>query len=49
MSNLEVTYLVVASNTVLKKSFSSPYQCRLFINKCNRSKKIRLISYPIID
>lgn len=49
MSNLEVTYLVVASNTVLRKSFSSPYQCRLFINKCSHSKKVRLISYPIID
>ena len=49
MSNLEVTYLVVASNTVLKKTFSSPYHCWLFINKCRHSKKVQLISCPLLD
>lgn len=31
------------------KVFSSAYQCRMFINKARRSKRISLISYPHID
>ena len=34
---------------VVSKEFSSAYQCRMFVNKARRSKRISLISYPHID
>lgn len=49
MGHLEVVYLVLDSGTRVSKEFSSPYQCRLFINKIRHSKRVRLISYPNIQ
>lgn len=44
-----VEFIVNASGARVKKSFSSPYKCRVFVNKLLRSKKCTVISYPIFD
>lgn len=34
------------NNKVVELRFDSPYQCRLFVNKAKKSKRIKLLSYP---
>lgn len=42
----EVTYIVNATGTKLKRSFDSPYLAWKFVNKLRHSKKCTLVSYP---
>lgn len=32
---------------LVKREFDSLYKCRLFVNKCKHSKRVRLVSYPL--
>lgn len=43
-----VKFLVRESGAVVERIFHSPYQCRLFVNKLRHSKKLQLISYPML-
>lgn len=43
---LTVRFIVLATGTVVEKTFDSYYRCRLFINKLRHSSKCRLVSYP---
>ncbi len=31
----------------VRKEFTSVYQCKLFVNKLKRSKRCKLLSYPL--
>lgn len=42
----EVYCLNLQTRKTFTKHFTSPYLCRLFVNKCKYSKVIRVISYP---
>ena len=43
-----VKFLVRESGAIVEKIFDSPYLCRRFVNKLRHSKKLPLISYPIL-
>lgn len=45
----DVEFIVKASGTLVKRSFSSLYKCRAFVNKLMHSKKCTIVSYPIFD
>lgn len=45
----QVTFIVNETKAVVTKTFSSPYQCRKFVNKLYYSKKLTLISCPIFN
>lgn len=45
----KVSFIVKATNTVVTKTFTSLYKCRLFVNKLNHSKKCTLVSSPVFD
>lgn len=47
--DLTVKFLVIATDTVVEKQFDSYYECRKFVNKLRRSRKLRLISYPDVS
>lgn len=40
----EVTVLNLKSNLTFVKQFASPYLARKFINKCRRSKTVRVVA-----
>lgn len=37
------------SGTKVSKRFDSPYFCRKFVEKMRRSKRCKLLYYPIFD
>lgn len=42
----QVIYIINKSGEKITKSFSSPYQCKLLVNKLKHSKNCTLVSYP---
>lgn len=46
MYDLSVRFLVIATNTVVDKEFTSYIECRKFVNKLRHSKKCKLLAYP---
>ena len=49
MGRLEVVFLVNETGERVTKLFDSPYHCRLFVNKLKHSKRLSLVSYPILN
>ena len=43
----KVVYRILESGVTVTKSFDSPFLCRKTVEKLKRSRKCKLISYPI--
>lgn len=46
MTDLTVRFLVLETNTVVDKVFTSYAACKDFVRKLRHSKKCKLIAYP---
>ena len=48
-SQYRVTFLVKGEERALVRSFTSPYQARVFADKIKRSKRCTLVSCPLFN
>lgn len=46
---LYVKFLIINSNKVETRFFDSYYRCVQFVKKCRFSKKIKILSHPLIN
>lgn len=45
----KVVFINNATGDKLVRGFDSPWHCNRFVNKCKRSKKVTLVSYPLLE
>lgn len=45
----KVVFVVNTTGDTLVRGFDSPWLAKRFVNKCKRSKKITLVSYPLLS
>ena len=45
----KVVFINNATGDKLVRGFDSPWFAMRFVNKCKRSKKVTLVSYPLIE
>lgn len=45
----KVVFINNATGDKLVRGFDSPWLCNRFVNKCKRSKRVTLISYPLLE
>lgn len=49
MNPLKVTFIVNESGLRVTKEFDSEWMCRKFLNKVKHSKRVVLVSYPLLQ